>query len=351
MRHGPTCIPYYDSCNPDMKFSQEGDTFFCCRINTKTGEVRRQCLFAQSNDHPRVNPSFYSRPTRYCYVNMCMSDDADLSNPPQVGQQSDPPAAAAPVPVASNIVPAPAFLGKTWQSIPDEVLTPTASSEESDFSWTTRASANASSMLPTELPIGLPRVHAYQVRDTTPYTEVPLPVGGVPVEPTTPFRQSILTAKDRLSKLSRLDFSTLSMSLDIPWDQDDQQDQGSQAESGDPTPFSSLSTFATVDSSMEEDDTFPVTANKVQGKKAGSTREMGSLEWLNLSSGPPKANSPTICPLTLLFIHMCAEYGRLITQPKLADPTSQTTTLCAQTCCSTLYLSISARPPPCSPCN
>lgn len=231
-----------------------------------------------------------------------MSDDADLSNPPQVGQQSDPPAAA-PVPEASNIVPAPAFLGKTWQSIPDEVLVPTASSAESDFSWTTRASANASSMLPTELP--LPRVHAYQVRDTTPYTEVPLPVGGVPVEPTTPFRQSILTAKDRLSKLSRLDFSTLSMSLDIPWDQDDQQDQKSQTESGDPSPesFSSLSTFATVDSSMEEDDTFPVTANKVQGKKAGSTREMGSLEWLNLSSGPPKANPSTICPLILLLMH------------------------------------------------
>ncbi|KAL3146000.1 hypothetical protein ABBQ38_015360 [Trebouxia sp. C0009 RCD-2024] len=59
------------------------------RINTKTGEVRRKCLFAQSNDHPRVNPSFYSKPTRYCYVNMCMTDDADISNPPQAFTRVD----------------------------------------------------------------------------------------------------------------------------------------------------------------------------------------------------------------------------------------------------------------------
>ena len=284
--------------------------FQCCRINTKTGEVRRQCLFAQSNDHPRVNPSFYSRPTRFCYINMCMSEDADISNPPQVGQQSDPPAAVS-VPGASNIVPAPASLGKTWQSIPDEVFLTTASLDESDFSWTTRGAANATSMLPPELPISLPAsLHAYAVRDTTPYTEVPLPVGGVPVEPTSPLRQSILTAKDRLSKLSRLDFSTLSMSLDIPWDQDDQQDQESPAENRDSSPemFSTLSTFATVDSSMEEDDAFPVSASKVQGKKAGSTRGMGSLEWLNLCSGPPKADLSTISPPTLLFVrHACPQ--------------------------------------------
>ena len=236
-----------------------------------------------------------------------MTDDADISNPPQVGQQSHPSASS--VPEASNIVPAPASLGKTWQSIPDEVLLTKASSEESDFSWTTRAAANASSMLPPDLPISLPEsVHAYAVRDTTPYTEVPLPVGGVPVEPTSPFKQSILTAKDRLSKLSRLDFSTLSMSLDIPWDQDGQQDQESQAENSDPSPemFSTLSTFATVESSMEEDDAFPVSASKVEGKKAGSTREMGSLEWLNLCSGPPKANLLTIClPTLLLMGHIC----------------------------------------------
>ena len=268
----------------------------------KTGEVRRQCLFAQSNDHPRVNPSFYSKPTRYCYVNMCMTDDADISNPPQVGQQLDPLAVTS-VPEASNVVPAPASLGKTWQSIPDEVLLTTASFEESDFSWTTRAAANASSVLPTDLPISLPESrHAYAPHDPTPYTEVPLPVGGVPAEPSSPFRQSVLTAKDRLSKLSRLDFSTISMSLDFPWDQ---QDQMSQSESQEPIPemFSTLSTFASVDSNMEEDEPFPVSASKVQGKKAGSTRAMGSLEWLNLCSGPPKANFLTTRPLSLLAIH------------------------------------------------
>ncbi|KAL0046710.1 hypothetical protein WJX82_008018 [Trebouxia sp. C0006] len=59
------------------------------RINTRTGEVKRHCLFAQSNDHPRVNPSFYSRPTRYVYVNMCMTEDADISNPPQAFTRVD----------------------------------------------------------------------------------------------------------------------------------------------------------------------------------------------------------------------------------------------------------------------
>lgn len=54
------------------------------RINVKTGKVKRECLFAQRNDHPRVNPSFYSRPTRYVYVNSCMPEDDNVSNPPQV---------------------------------------------------------------------------------------------------------------------------------------------------------------------------------------------------------------------------------------------------------------------------
>ena len=258
-----------------------------------------------------------------------MTDDADISNPPQVGQESHPPAAGS-VPEASNILPAPASLGKTWQSIPDEILLTTASLDESDFSWTTRAAANATSMLPPELPNSLPESrHAYAVRDATPYTEVPLPVGGVPVKPTSPFRQSILTAKDRLSKLSRLDFSTISMSLDIPWDQDGQQDQASQAENRDPSPeiFSTLSTFATVESSMEEDDAFPVSASKVEGKKAGSTRGMGSLEWLNLCSGPPKANLLTRCPLTLLsscaklahYMHICSPVPP-VTSPCTARP-------------------------------
>ena len=244
-----------------------------------------------------------------------MTDDADTSNSPQGDQQSDSLAASS-VAEASNIVPAPASLGKTWQAIPDEVLLTTASLDESDFSWTTRAAANATSMLPPELPISLPgSLHAYTVRDTTPYTEVPLPVGGVPVEPTSPFRQSILTAKDRLSKLSRLDFSTLSMSLDIPWDQDGQSNQESQADKRDPSPemFSTLSTFASIESSMEEDDAFPVSASKVDGKKAGSTRGMGSLEWLNLCSGPPKANLLTIyarplfrsCVMLAHYRHIC----------------------------------------------
>ena len=267
---------------------------------------------------------------------MCMSDDADISNPPQVGQRSDPPAAVF-VPEASNIVPAPASLGKIWQSIPDEVLLTTASMDEADFSWTTRAAANATSMLPHELPISLPAsLHAYAVRDTTPYTEVPLPVGGVPVEPTSPLRQSFLTAKDRLSKLSRLDFSTLSMSLDIPWDQDDQQDQESQAEDRHSSPemFSTLSTLATVDFSMEEDDAFPVSASKVEGKKAGSTREMGSLEWLNLCSGPPKANLSTISPPT-----------HVVLTPHLPTLGIFVAKFCLLLC--SVPVCLPARPPPC----
>ena len=244
-----------------------------------------------------------------------MTEDADISNPPQVSSDSSEsalpptdPVSASPLTEASNIVPAPASLGKTWQSIPDEVLLTAGSAEASDFSWTTRAAANASSMLPTVSPSSLPEsLHAYSPRDPTPYTEVPLPVGGVPVEPTNPLQQSFLTAKDRLSKLSRLDFSTLSMSLDIPWDQDDQ----SRRVEPDEEAFSTLSTFGTVDSSMEED-AFPVTASKVEGKKAGSTKDMGSLEWLNLCSGPPKATFLTKCPPSFLsLLYNCPPYTPL----------------------------------------
>ncbi len=57
----------------------------CYRINVKTGKVKRECLFGdQRNDHPRVNPSFYSKPTRYVYVNACMPEDGNVANPPQV---------------------------------------------------------------------------------------------------------------------------------------------------------------------------------------------------------------------------------------------------------------------------
>lgn len=278
----------------------------CCRINTKTGEVRRKCLFAQSNDHPRVNPSFYSRPTRYCFVNMCMTEDADISNPPQVGPQpallAPDPGSADPVTHASNIVPAPAFSGKTHQSVPEQTLHVPASADQSDFTWTTRGSPSASSVLPTDLPNNVPQSHACAPADSTPYTSVPLPVGGVPVQPTSPFRQSLLTAKDRLEKLSQADLSILSMLRDDPRaSEDDQKDQGSQAGNRAPTPEGSctLSTSVAVESSVEEDDAFPVSAVKVQGRQAGSTRAMGSLEWLSLCSGPPKAKSLTICPVAL----------------------------------------------------
>ena len=57
-----------------------------CRINTKTGEVMRDALFEGQNlDHPRVNPNFYSRPTRYVYFNAAKPmDHPGNSGPPQV---------------------------------------------------------------------------------------------------------------------------------------------------------------------------------------------------------------------------------------------------------------------------
>ena len=57
-----------------------------CRINTKTGEVTRDALFEGQNlDHPRVNPNFYSRPTRYVYFNAAkLMDHPGNSGPPQV---------------------------------------------------------------------------------------------------------------------------------------------------------------------------------------------------------------------------------------------------------------------------
>ncbi|DBB11283.1 TPA: hypothetical protein ACH3X3_006718 [Trebouxia sp. C0006] len=60
------------------------------RINVKTGKVKRECLFGdQRNDHPRVNPSFYSKPTRYVYVNACMPEDGNVANPPQAFTRVD----------------------------------------------------------------------------------------------------------------------------------------------------------------------------------------------------------------------------------------------------------------------
>ena len=50
-----------------------------------TGQVTRQVLFDEQNaDHPRVNPHFYSRPTRYMYFNMSNSPVTHTPNPPQV---------------------------------------------------------------------------------------------------------------------------------------------------------------------------------------------------------------------------------------------------------------------------
>ncbi|KAL3155783.1 hypothetical protein ABBQ32_012798 [Trebouxia sp. C0010 RCD-2024] len=247
------------------------------RINTKTGEVRRRCLFAQSNDHPRVNPSFYSMPTRYCYVNMCMTDDADPAAQPDHRE---------PVPLSSDVVPTPERLGKTWQSIPDEVLHTSASEEESDFSWTTKAASSVTSVLPTDSPPSVPQSrHALAPRDLTPYTSVLSSVGGVPVQPTRPLKQSILTAKERLKKLSKLELSILSLVLDVPRAQGRQQDQKSQAEAASPDAFSiSIDEDASMDEDEDEDGAFPVSAKKMAGRNGGSTREMGSLEWLNLSS-------------------------------------------------------------------
>lgn len=55
-----------------------------CRINTRTGQVKRKVLFdLQNADHPRVNSSFYSKPTRYMFFNGSNGPDR-CSNPPQV---------------------------------------------------------------------------------------------------------------------------------------------------------------------------------------------------------------------------------------------------------------------------
>ena len=57
-----------------------------CRINTKTGKVTRDALYEGQNlDHPRVNPNFYSRPTRYVYFNAAKPmHHQGNSGPPQV---------------------------------------------------------------------------------------------------------------------------------------------------------------------------------------------------------------------------------------------------------------------------
>ena len=257
---------------------------------------------------------------------MCMTDDADISNPPQVGPQPVNLAldsgSAESVVHASNIVPAPAFLDKTRRGpIPEKALLTTVSGEEADLTQTARTSPRAGSVLPNDPPISVPQSEPVSAPcEPSPYTSALLPVGGVPSRRTSPFRQSILTAKDRLHKLAKVDLSILSMLLDIPRSQGGQQQQQSQAQSraASPEVSSTLSTLAAVDTSLDEGDAFPVSAVKVQGRKAGSTRAMGSLEWLSLCSGPPKANSWTICPPSLLAMHHAGPLAHLI-GPTLPD--------------------------------
>ena len=52
----------------------------------KTGEVQRTALYeAQNMDHPRVNPYFYSRKTRYVYFNASdVPSSPGEAGPPQV---------------------------------------------------------------------------------------------------------------------------------------------------------------------------------------------------------------------------------------------------------------------------
>ncbi len=222
---------------------------------------------------------------------MCMTEDADISNPPQVSSDSVPllPNPPSVVPLASNIVPAPAFLGRTLQSIPQPAAQASALPGLSGVSWTTEGAGSSDSLLPpaVTLPMSLPlSLHAYAIRDTTPYTEIPLPVGGAPEEPANILKQSFNTAKERLSRLSRLSISDALASFDYS-DHSDHSSSSSSFESS--IDQATGEGFSSIESSMEEE-AFPVSASKLNGKAAGSTRDMGSLEWLNLCSGPPKAN-------------------------------------------------------------
>ena len=57
------------------------------RISTATGTVTRTPLYEAGNmDHPKVNPNFYSRPTRFVWFNGAAQPlaEAGASGPPQV---------------------------------------------------------------------------------------------------------------------------------------------------------------------------------------------------------------------------------------------------------------------------
>lgn len=55
------------------------------RINRRTGEVTREVLYeSQCMDHPKVNPLFAGRPTRFAYFNGSFPvEDQDKGAPPQ----------------------------------------------------------------------------------------------------------------------------------------------------------------------------------------------------------------------------------------------------------------------------
>lgn len=200
-----------------------------------------------------------------------MTDDADISNPPQVGPSVTMlPAAQAmpsPPPVSSNIVPAPKILGRTDKAQPAEAIPEAAGTGSAGVSWITEDAASSASILATTEQIinssGL-HLHAYGPRDTSPYTPVALDVGGVPATQHTAFQRSLLTAKDRLRNLRKISLSST--------------DKAKSHE------------FTMIQSSIDEDDLLPFPASaSMLGAQQGSTRDMGSLEWLNMSSGPPKA--------------------------------------------------------------
>ncbi|KAK9837122.1 hypothetical protein WJX81_004609 [Elliptochloris bilobata] len=66
-------------------------SFWRHRINRVTGEVRREVLYeGQSMDHPKVNPLFAGRPTRFAYFNGSFHvDKQQLAGPPQVWTRLD----------------------------------------------------------------------------------------------------------------------------------------------------------------------------------------------------------------------------------------------------------------------
>ena len=55
------------------------------RINRRTGVVTREVLYeSQCMDHPKVNPLFAGRPTRFAYFNGSFPvEDQDKGAPPQ----------------------------------------------------------------------------------------------------------------------------------------------------------------------------------------------------------------------------------------------------------------------------